>query len=83
MKTRLFVARAISYIVNLERYPNLIDEIFSNLASVSSSSMFDQNSMHGLLLVLHNVIERHDIFHSTNLVDFLKRFENIIANLKQ
>lgn len=90
MKTRNFVAKSITSIVNLDRYPGLIHEIFNDhlkidqiiISSDSNQLILDNNKIHGILEVLNSLIDKHNIFKYIQFDLFLSYLEPLIE-LKQ
>ena len=85
MKTRNFIAKAISSIVNLDRYPNLIYEILNDHLNVdlvnNQQNSINHNKIHGLVDVLNNLLDKYDILKFIKFQEFLGYLDQLI-NLK-
>ncbi|CAF0722657.1 unnamed protein product [Brachionus calyciflorus] len=76
MKTRIFIAKSIASIVNLNRYPNLIQEIF--VEHLDEKSLNDNNKIHGLLEILSCLIDKYNIFKFINFEEFFNNLEKLL-----
>ena len=54
MKTRVFIAKSIASIVNLDRYPTLIQDILNK-----EFNQFDNNKIHGVGVCKNGWLHRH------------------------
>lgn len=77
MKTRVFIAKAILAIVNLERYPSLLSEIFVQLLDKNESH--DHNKINGLLLVLNKLADKNDVFKFIPSNEFFDKLERLTS----
>ena len=78
MKIRVFIAKAINSIVNLDRYPLIFNEIFENFAENKTSSSTDHNNIHGLFEVLKNLSEKYNIFQFSSFETFFSKLEKLM-----
>ena len=79
MKMRNFIAKAIVSIVNLDRYPDLIAEIFdSHLLHMNSAANSDQNRIHGLFDILNGLVEKQNIFKFIKFETFVEKLKSLI-----
>ena len=87
MKTRVFIAKAISSIVNLDRYNQLIHEIFDKYFQPefylrNRERTLDNNFIHGLTLVLSVLIDKQRVFKFISIEKFLSQIKSI-SSLRQ
>lgn len=80
MKTRVYIAKSVSSIVNLHRYPSLLNQIFDD--HFEKIRPGDNNKINGLLEVLSSLIDKNNIFKFIKIDDFFNRIIPIIQ-LKQ
>lgn len=78
MKTRNFIAKAIITIVNLDRYPTLIDDIFTLL--LDRTEIIDHNKINGLLQILNGLIDKYDLFKFIPISVFLNNLEQLTSD---
>lgn len=84
MKTRVFISKAISSIVNLDRYPNLLNEILDenlriDLIKINNNDNYDNNFIHGLLQVLNTLTDKHNILNYISLQAILEKTQDLAA----
>lgn len=85
MKTRVFIAKAISSIVNLDRYPLLVKDIFDNYLKcdeLNSKNSINSNYMHGLFEVLNILAKKNNIFQFISFETFMSKLEPL-SQIKQ
>jgi len=83
MKIRIYIAKAISSIVNIDRYSSLFNEVFENFFNESQSSKeVDHNNIHGMFEVLKCLAKKYNIFQ---FISFETFFSNLgkLAQIKQ
>lgn len=79
MKTRNFIAKSITSIVNLDRYPNLINQILiDHLNSETNIGQMDNNKINGILELLNCLIDKHNIFKFIQFDLFMDKLEPLI-----
>ena len=59
MTIRIHIAKSLISMCSIERNNNLIPDMFNNFLDFHYSSLKDNNSIHGLLEVLNNFVEKH------------------------
>lgn len=79
MKTRVFISKAITSIVCIDRYTNLLNQIFEQYLQPEnyfiSNQLVDNNYLHGILQVLGSLVDKHKIFQYISFekfIDYLK-----------
>ncbi len=63
MKIRTFIAKSICSIINLDRYPNLFDQLFK-------IDLNNNNELHGRLEIFTRVSEKHNVFKYITFASF-------------
>jgi hypothetical protein len=79
MKTRNYISKAIVSIVNLNRYQNLINDLFDRdleICNGDNNTIINNNYLHGVLDILCLLIDKNNIF------EFIL-FEEFILKIKQ
>lgn len=79
MKTRCFIAKSISSIVNMDRYTTLVQDVLDS----GMKQLSDQNGIHGMLEILHCLVDKHDIFKQIEPNKLIQQLESLITSYKQ
>lgn len=83
MKIRVYIAKAITSIVNLDRYAWIFNEIFENFFKENlKTKEIDHNNIHGLLEVLKSLAKKYNIFQFISFEAFFAKLQ-ILAKIKQ
>jgi len=83
MKIRVYIAKAITSIVNLDRYPSLFNEIFDNFFEEKQiEKQIDNNNINGLFEVLKSLSKKYNIFQFISFEKFFIKLETL-AKIKQ
>mgnify|MGYP001810442314 CR=1 FL=1 len=72
MKTRIHIAKAITAIVSLDRYHNLVSEILDTHLDCGN-----KNNVNGILHILNHLLDKQNIFKLTKLDYVLEKAKNI------
>ena len=80
MKIRVYNAKAIATMVNMERYPNLLTEIFEiylkneYLNSTESDKSMNNNCVNGILEILNCLIDKHPTISLGYVISQMKNY---------
>lgn len=78
MKTRNYIGKAISSIVNLNRYKNLINELFDRDFEINNNdnAIINNNYLHGVLDIMYLLVEKNNIFNFISFEEFILKTNN-------
>ena len=85
LKTRAFIAKALATIVCLDRYPTLMQVIFEHYSKnylLKSSGLIDNNYVDGVLQVLVQLVQKHDVFKFVSIDELFEQLLEPIRNHK-
>lgn len=80
MKTRIFIAKAISSIVCLDRYKSLISDIFDKYLHAEQylTPTIDNNYLHGILQAVSSLNDKNKIFQFITIEKFMANLTPLI-----
>lgn len=85
LKTRTFIAKALAAIVCLDRFPTLMRVIFEHYSKnylLKSSGLIDNNYVDGILQVLVQLVQKHDVFKFISIKELIDQLLEPTRNHK-
>lgn len=84
MKIRNFIGKAISTILNMNRYENLMNDLLNLNFEISKNQQLyiNNNLLHGVLDTICILIEKNNIFQDIKFDKFIEKITNFLNYVK-